>query len=269
MMIAKSQQSDTARDMRSPSQDRAASSSQATETPAHLLIIDDDRETRTLMARLLETSGFAVTTVMDAFEARQVWTNGRFQLVVLDLMISGESGFDLFHWLRSEKNVPIVLVSAAGDEAERIAGLESGADDFIAKPFNPRELQVRIAAVLRRSGESQFGGSRARRMARRLRFNGWTVEPSRRRLLDSRGIEVPLTGGEYNLLLTLMDHPNQVMTRDCLLDVLHGRRAGRIDRAIDVAISRLRQKLNDNASEKRIIKTVRGGGYVFVAPLEH
>jgi two-component system OmpR family response regulator len=256
-------------DMRSPSQDRAASSPRATQTPVRLLIIDDDRETHTLTVRLLETSGFAVTTVKDAFEARQVWTNGRFRLVVLDFKISGESGFDLFHWLRCEEDVPIVLVTASGDEAERIAGLESGADDCIAKPFNPRELQARIAAVLRGSGGSQLWGRGARRTAQTLHFDGWTVEPSRRRLLDNRGVEVPLTGREYDLLLTLMDHPNQVMTRDCLLDVLHGRRAGRIDRAIDVAISRLRQKLNDNEPEKRIIKTVRGGGYVFVAPLEH
>jgi two-component system OmpR family response regulator len=239
------------------------------QTPVHLLIVDGDGETRGLTARLLETSGFAVTAVRNAPEARQAWTPGRFQLVVLDLMISGGRGFDLFHWLRRETNIPIVLVSASGDEAERIAGLESGADDCIAKPFNPRELQARIAAVLRRSGDLPPAESRARRLARRLHFDGWTVEPSTRRLLDRRGVEVPLTGREYDLLRTLMDHPNHVMTRDHLLDVLHGRRAGRIDRAIDVAISRLRQKLHDNAAEKRIIKTVRGGGYVFVAPLDH
>jgi two-component system OmpR family response regulator len=231
--------------------------------------VADDCETRSVMARLLELDGFAVTTVKNAFEARQVWTNGRFQLVVLDLMISGESEFDLFHWFRRQEDVPIVLVSVSGDEAERIAGLESGADDCIAKPFNPRELQARIAAVLRRSRESQLRGSRASHTAQTLHFDGWTLEPSRRRLLDKRGVEVPLTGGEYDLLLTLIDRPNQVMTRDRLLDMLHGRAAGPIDRAIDVAISRLRRKLNDTEPEKRIIKTVRLGGYVFVAPLEH
>jgi len=256
----------------SPARNRTAYGPQAAEKPAHLLLVDDDRETRCLLGRLLQLNGFAVTTVEDGRAARQVWASSRFQLVILDLRISGESGLELFRWLRREEDVPIVLLSASGDEAERIRSLESGADDFITKPFDPRELQARIAVVLRRSRESELGGSPVRRMARTLHFAGWTVEPSRRRLLDKRGVEVPLTAGEYDLLLTLMDRPNHVMTPDRLLDMLHGRPAGPMDRtievAIDVASGRLRRKLNDNEPQKRIIETVRGGGYVFVAPLE-
>jgi two-component system OmpR family response regulator len=235
---------------------------------AHLLIVDEDPEIRSLMVRFMESHGFAVTAVPDAAAAKRAWISGRFQLVVLDLMIRGESGFDLFRWFRAEDNVPVVMVTANADEGDRIAGLELGADDYIAKPFNPHELLARILAILRRTTESPFAMGRDKRMVRALRFAGWTVEPSRRRLLDEQGVEVPLSGGEYDLLSALMEQPNRVMTRDRLLDLLHGRAAGPVDRAIDMAVSRLRRKLNDNGPEKHIIKTVRCGGYVFVAPVE-
>jgi two-component system OmpR family response regulator len=235
---------------------------------AHLLIVDEDPEIRSLMVRFMESHGFAVTAVPDAAAAKRAWISGRFQLVVLDLMIRGESGFDLFRWFRAEDNVPVVMVTANADEGDRIAGLELGADDYIAKPFNPRELMARIRAVMRRATDTQDSSSSGERIARPLRFAGWTLEPARRRLLNPEGVEVPLTGGEYDLLFALLERANRVLTRDMLLDLLRGRQAGPFDRAIDVAVSRLRRKLDDQGGGAQLIKTVRGGGYVLAATVE-
>ena len=230
--------------------------------PAHLLVVDDDREIRDLLARFLERQNFRVTAARDAREARRHWPLGHFQLVVLDLMLPGEGGLDFARWLRSQSNVPIVMLTAMGEETDRIIGLELGADDYLPKPFNPRELLARIRAVLRRTGEAQ---SRAEAAPRALVFGGWRLEPPRRRLLNPAGVEVPLTGGEYDLLFALSERPNRVLTRDMLLDLLRGRQAGPFDRAIDVAVSRLRRKLEDDGHSPQLIKTVRGGGYVLAA----
>lgn len=231
--------------------------------PPHILVVDDDREIRDLLAKFLERQRLRVTTARDAREARRIWPNGHFQLVVLDLMLPGESGLDLARWLRSQSNVPIVMLTALGEETDRIIGLELGADDYLSKPFNPRELLARIRAVLRRAGETPE--KRADSPVRGLHFAGWTLEPTRRRLLNPDGAEVPLTGGEYDLLVALVDRANKVLTRDMLLDLLRGRQAGPFDRAIDVAISRLRRKLEDDGRHAQLIKTVRGGGYVLAA----
>jgi two-component system, OmpR family, response regulator len=232
----------------------------------HLLVIDDDREIRDLLARFLERHQIRVTAVRDAREARRAWLNGHYHLVVLDLMLPGESGLDLARWLRSQSDVPIVMLTAMGEETDRIIGLELGADDYVPKPFNPRELLARVRAVLRRVGDGVI--RRAEPSARALRFSGWTLEPGRRRLINPDGAEVALTGGEYDLLLALVERPNRVLTRDMLLDLLRGRQAGPFDRAIDVAISRLRRKLDDDGRHAQLIKTVRGGGYVLAATVE-
>ena len=231
--------------------------------PPHILVVDDDREIRDLLAKFLERQRFRVTTARDAREARRVWPNGHFQLVVLDLMLPGEGGLDFARWLRTQSDVPIVMLTALGEETDRIIGLELGADDYLSKPFNPRELLARIRAVLRRAGEPSE--KREEKPARGLHFSGWTLEPTRRRLLSPDGVEVPLTGGEYDLLVALVDRANKVLTRDMLLDLLRGRQAGPFDRAIDVAISRLRRKLEDDGRHAQLIKTVRGGGYVLAA----
>ena len=232
----------------------------------HILVIDDDREIRDLLARFLERNRFRVTTAREGREARRAWAGGHYQLVVLDLMLPGESGLDLARWLRSLSNVPIVMLTAMGEETDRIIGLELGADDYLAKPFNPRELLARIRAVLRRAGETQ--DKRQEQTSRPVKFSGWTLEPARRRLLNPEEVEVPLTGGEYDLLVALVDRANRVLTRDMLLDLLRGRQAGPFDRAIDVAISRLRRKLEDDGRHAQLIKTVRGGGYVLAATVE-
>lgn len=236
------------------------------EPTPHILVVDDDREIRDLLSRFLERHQIRVTAVRDAREARRAWPAGHYQLVVLDLMLPGESGLDFARWLRSQSEVPIVMLTAMGEETDRIIGLELGADDYVPKPFNPRELLARIRAVLRRSGDG--GGIRTEPGARSLRFAGWTLEPARRRLLNAEGAETALTGGEYDLLLALVERANRVLTRDMLLDLLRGRQAGPFDRAIDVAISRLRRKLEDDGRNAQLIKTVRGGGYVLAATVE-
>jgi two-component system OmpR family response regulator len=236
------------------------------EQSPHILVVDDDREIRDLLARFLERHQMRVTAVRDAREARRAWAAGHYRLVVLDLMLPGESGLDLARWLRGQSNVPIVMLTAMGEETDRIIGLELGADDYVPKPFNPRELLARIRAVLRRAGEQSE--KRSDSGGRSLRFNGWVLEPARRRLLNPDGAEVALTGGEYDLLVALLERPNRVLTRDMLLDLLRGRQAGPFDRAIDVAVSRLRRKLEDDGRNAQLIKTVRGGGYVLAASVE-
>ena len=235
-------------------------------TMPHLLIVDDDREIRELLKQFLERQRFRVTAVRDGRELRRVWPLGHYHLVVLDLMLPGESGTDLARWLRAQSAIPIVMLTALGDETERIVGLELGADDYVPKPFNPRELLARIRAVLRRAGDGAEPGQAP--AAQPYAFAGWRLEPARRRLLNPDRVEVALTGGEYDLLLALVARPNRVLTRDMLLDLLRGRQAGPYDRAIDVAVSRLRRKLEDGGRHSQLIKTVRGGGYVLAAEVE-
>jgi two-component system OmpR family response regulator len=240
------------------------------EAQPHILVVDDDREIRDLLSRFLEKQGLRVSAARDAREARRLWPLGRYHLVVLDLMMPGEPGLDFARWLRSQSEVPIVMLTAMGEETDRIVGLELGADDYVAKPFNPRELLARIRAVLRRTGNEAGGVSPGAKEPppKAIRFSGWTLEPARRRLLNPDGAEVPLTGGEYELLQVLVERPNRVLTRDMLMDLLRGRQAGPFDRAIDVAVSRLRRKLEDDGRNPSLIKTVRGGGYVLATTVE-
>jgi two-component system OmpR family response regulator len=185
-------------------------------------------------------------------------------------MLPGETGLDFARWLRSaasgHASLGLVMLTAMGEETDRIIGLELGADDYVPKPFNPRELLARMRAVLRRAGDN--ASKTAEPASRAWHFGGWTLDPTRRRLLNPDRVEVPVTGGEYDLLLALVERANRVLTRDMLLDLLRGRQAGPFDRAIDVAISRLRRKLEDDGRHAQLIKTVRGGGYVLAAEVE-
>jgi two-component system OmpR family response regulator len=234
-------------------------------SPPHILIVDDDRDIRDLLGAFLERQGLRTSLARDAREARRLWPLHRFQLVVLDLMLPGEPGLDLARWLRAQSQVPIVMLTAMGEETDRIVGLELGADDYVAKPFNPRELLARIRAVLRRANGAAEGEGAA---GKHFRFAGFALDTSRRRLLNPDGAEVALTGGEFDLLLVLLERPGRILTRDMLMDILHNRQPGPFDRAIDVAVSRLRRKLEDAGRNPQVIKTVRGGGYVLAAPVE-
>jgi two-component system OmpR family response regulator len=247
-------------------QRRARDNPPMAETAPHILVVDDDREIRDLLARFLERHGFRVTTARDGRELRRAFPNGAYALVVLDLMLPGEDGLSLLRWLREEGGrTPVVMLTAMGEETDRIVGLELGADDYLPKPFNPRELLARIRAVLRRA---EGAPPEAPGQGAVFRFAGWTLDAARRRLLDPRGTEVALTGGEFDLLRILAERAGRVLTRDMLMDLLHGRATGPFDRAIDVAVSRLRRKLDDDGKSPDLIKTVRGGGYVLAAPVE-
>lgn len=232
------------------------------ETAPHILVVDDHREIRDLLGRYLARQGYRVSLAESALAARRVIEAGAVALVVLDIMMPGEDGLSLCRWLRERHDLPVILLTAVAEDTDRIIGLEMGADDYVTKPFNPRELLARMRAVMRRAqdrGLHHDAGSKT------LHFAGWTLEAARRRLLNPDGVEVALTGGEYDLLVALLDRANKVVTRDMLLDLLRGRQAGPFDRAIDVAISRLRRKLDDDGRHAQLIKTVRGGGYVLAA----
>jgi two-component system OmpR family response regulator len=230
----------------------------------HILIVDDDAEIRTLLRDYLERNGLRATAVPDGRGMRAVLDTGRFDLVVLDLMLPGEDGLTLCRELRAHSNVPVIMLTARGEETDRIVGLEMGADDYVPKPFNPRELLARIKAVLRRAHTLAPAAQASE--ARRLRFTDWTLELARRQLVSPTGVVVPLSGGEYRLLKTFLDHPQRVLSRDQLLDLTRGRDAGPYDRSIDVQVGRLRRRLNDDAAT--LIQTVRGEGYVFAAEVE-
>lgn len=237
------------------------------EASPHILLVDDDRDIRDLLVHFLQKHGLRVTGARDGREARRAWPAGAYNLVILDLMLPGEGGLELARWLRGISDVPIVMLTAMGEDTDRIIGLELGADDYLPKPFNPRELLARIRAVLRRT---EARGNRAGAAAKPIRFAGWTLDPIRRRLLNPAGAEVALTGGEFDMLAALAGRANQVLTRDMLMDLLRGRQAGPFDRAIDVAVSRLRRKLGGGGeTDTDLIKTVRGGGYVLAAEVEH
>jgi two-component system OmpR family response regulator len=230
------------------------------------LIIDDEQQMRRLLRMVLESRGYEVCEAADGQLGLQEAAFQRPDVVLLDLGLPGLGGIDVLKRLREWTDVPVLILSVRDQETVKVEALELGADDYLAKPFNPRELLARIRAVLRRaSGE---GAAAKEPPAKTIRFSGWTLEPSRRRLLNPDGAEVPLTGGEYELLLVLLDRPNRVLTRDMLMDLLRGRQAGPYDRAIDVAVSRLRRRLEDDGRNPALIKTVRGGGYVLATTVE-
>jgi two-component system OmpR family response regulator len=230
-----------------------------TEQP-HLLIVDDDREIRGLLAQYLEKHEFRTTAVPDGKEMRRVMQRSHVDLLVLDLMLPGEDGLTLCRELRARSQIPIIMLTARGEDVDRIIGLELGADDYVAKPFNPRELLGRIKAILRRSAHAPRDPSPE--SVRGFAFGGWRLDTITRTLSDSSGGQVALSGAEYRLLAVLLGSANRVLTRAQLTELLRGRDADPFDRSIDVRISRLRQILGDDARAPQIIKTVYGEGYV-------
>jgi two-component system OmpR family response regulator len=235
--------------------------------PARILVVDDDREIRDLVSRFLSKHGYKVIAARDGREMTAAFAAGRVDLVVLDLMLPGKTGLELCRDLRAKSPVPILMLTAMGEETDRIVGLEMGADDYLAKPFSPRELLARIRAILRRVNASAAPGSRATN-AKLLRFAGWVLDLGRRRLEAPDGMIVNLTTGEYELLSAFAEHPQRVLTRDQLLDLARGRDATPFDRSIDVQVSRVRRKIEADPKAPILIVTVRGDGYMFTPEVE-
>jgi len=234
----------------------------------HILVVDDDREIRDLLARYLSKHGLRVRGAADGREMRQTLNDWSIDLVVLDLMLPGEDGLVLCRKLRAESKIPVIMLTAMGEETDRIVGLEMGADDYVAKPFSPRELLARIKAVLRRAEGGQAGRPDGADRPSILLFAGWRLDLDRREVLSPQGVLVPLSAGEYDLLAALATHPQRVLSRDQLLDLARGREAQPFDRAIDVQVSRLRRKIEAEPGDPVLIKTVRSGGYMFTPAVE-
>ncbi len=227
-----------------------------------ILIVDDDAQIRDLLSEYLSGFGMAVTAVEDGSHMEEALAKSDFDLVILDLMLPGEDGLSLCRGLRARSNIPILMLTARGETTDRIVGLEVGADDYISKPFEPRELVARIQSILRRA---QGAKEPAKPSAETITFNGWTLQVALRQLVSAAGTVVPLSNAEFRLLNVFIEHPNRVLTRDFLLDAARGRNIDLFDRSIDILVSRLRQKLNDDARQPGMIKTVRGEGYLLDA----
>lgn len=237
------------------------------DTQPHILIVDDHHEIRELVQRFLIDHGYRASSVANGGEMKKCLADAAIDLVVLDLMMPGEDGLTLCRNLRAESDIPVIMLTAMGEDTDRIIGLEMGADDYLAKPFNPRELLARIKAVLRRTGGAQERSPRE--APEQLRFLGWTLLPGARELIDPKQILVPLSTAEFGLLMAFVARPGRVLSRDQLLDLARGRDTHAFDRAIDTLVSRLRRKLGDEPRNPQIIKTVRGGGYLFAPDVEH
>jgi two-component system, OmpR family, response regulator len=229
---------------------------------AHILLVDDDRQIRASLGQFLTASGFRVSQAAGGAAMWDALKAGRFNLILLDIMMPGEDGLTICRRLRATRPIPIVLLTAMSSETDRIVGLELGADDYICKPFNPRELLARVRAVLRRSGDRTLHDAP---QPTTYYFESWALDPVRRVLRDPCGALVDLTAGEFDLLVVFVEHPQHVLSRDQLIDLTRGRSSSAFDRSVDVQISHLRRKIEVDPPQPALIKTVRSGGYVFSA----
>jgi len=233
------------------------------ESSAHILVVDDHREIRDLLAKYLAKHGFRVTAAETAARARKLLETSAIDLVVLDVMMPGEDGLSLCRHLRATTELPVIMLTAMAEDTDRVIGLEMGADDYVVKPFNPRELLARIRAVLRRT--NNLPHPRQRVDAEALRFDRWVLQVARRELVGEDGVAIPLSTAEFLLLSALLNHPRMVLSRDQLLDLTRGRAANVFDRSIDNQVSRLRRKIEADPKDPTLIKTVWGGGYMLTA----
>ena len=234
------------------------------DSSAHILVVDDHREIRDLLARYLARHQFRVSVAESAARARKVLEASAIDLVVLDIMMPGEDGLALCRHLRATGELPVIMLTAMAEDTDRVIGLEMGADDYVVKPFNPRELVARVKAVLRRANSLP----RRRRPgfdAEALRFDRWVLNVAQRELVGEDGVAIPLSTTEFLLLSALLNHPRMVLSRDQLLDLTRGRSASPFDRSIDNQVSRLRKKVEADPKEPVLIKTVWGGGYMLTA----
>lgn len=230
----------------------------------HILVVDDSRDIREPLAKYLTKMSLRVSTAADGRTMRQVLAAAAIDLVILDVMLPGESGLDLGRHLR-EAGIPFIMLTAMTEEADRIVGLELGADDYVCKPFSPRELLARIKVVLRRAG--QDSPKQSSLTGKRVRFEHWLFDLTRRELVDTDGVGLPLSSAEFRLLEVLVERPGQTLNRDQLLDLSAGRASDPFDRSIDNTISRLRKKIEDDPKNPKIIKTVWGEGYSLAVPV--
>jgi two-component system, OmpR family, response regulator len=241
----------------------------ANETKArhpHIVLVEDDREIASLLVTFLQGNGVRVSVAGDGRKLTPLLRDGTVDLLVLDLMLPGEDGLSICRRLRaSSSNLPIIVLTAKGSEIDRIVGLEMGADDYLTKPFNPRELLARIRAVLRRSASTLPGELRSDTT---LMFDGWRLNPIIRQLHDRNGIRVTLTGAEFDLLMTFCERPRRVLSREMLLDLTRGRSANPFERSVDILVSRLRQKIEGNPKDPVLIQTIRSAGYIFSAEVK-
>jgi two-component system OmpR family response regulator len=231
-------------------------------TPIKVLLVDDEASLREPLADYLKRQGFAVTAVASAAEARSRLRDESPDLVLLDIMMPGEDGLSLCRHLTEAKGLPTILLTARGESTDRIVGLEIGADDYVVKPFEPRELVARIRSVLRRASR---GGGNDTAEDEVFQFEGWTLDPLKRRLTDAEGALVAISSAEFRLLMAFLEHPRQVLDRDRLLEMVQGREAHLFDRAVDNQVSRLRRKIEEDSRNPQLIQTVWGGGYMLAA----
>lgn len=231
---------------------------------AQILIVEDDPEIANLLALTIQDNGMIPTVAEDGRVIQSLLRNNSFDLIILDVMLPGEDGLSLCRKIRSEKTIPIILLTALGEEVDRIVGLEVGADDYVTKPFSPREVVARVRSLLRRAS---YGPTKTKEQ-RKLRFDGWQIDPMRRQLHDPSNARIALTTTEFDLLLAFCRNPGRVITREELLSMTHSGLAGPIERSIDVHISRLRQKIETDPREPALLQTVRLGGYMFTALVE-
>ena len=229
----------------------------------HILVVDDHSEIRDLLKRFLEQHGMRVSCARDGKEMKRLLDEREFDLLVLDLMMPGEDGLTLCRELRVKSRLPIIMLTAMGEETDRIIGLEMGADDYLSKPFNPRELLARIKAVMRRTQVESLAVPET--LTQDLRFDRWLLDVNRRELVDEEGVGMSLSTAEFDLLKVFLERPQRVLSRDQLLDLARGREAVAFDRAIDTLVSRLRRKLERDPKNPELIKTIWGGGYLFAA----
>jgi len=227
------------------------------DTPVKLLLVDDEASLREPLADYLSRQGFVVEQAADAAKARSRLQESMPDLVLLDIMMPGEDGISLCRHLIESKGLPVIFLTARGESTDRIVGLEIGADDYVVKPFEPRELVARIRSVLRRTNK-QGAVNQGEAL---YHFDGWLLDPLKRRLSDPEGTIVPISSAEFRLLCAFLDHPRQVLDRDRLLDMVQGREAHLFDRAVDNQVSRLRRKMEEDSRDPKLIQTVWGGGY--------
>ena len=225
----------------------------------HLLLVDDDKELCALLSTFLTQQGYRVSIAHNGSEMASRLESSRINLVILDLMLPGEDGLALCRRIRASSTIPIIMLTAMADEVDRIIGLEMGADDYLAKAANPRELLARVRAVLRRAGTPEAAAVDQKRI---LEFAGWRLDVTQRQLISPKSALVPLRAAEFELLLALVERPQRVLSRDQLLDLSRGRSANLFDRSIDVQISRLRRKIESDPKAPTLIRTVRSGGYI-------